>query len=127
MFSQLLRVLGRSLLFLCEPEKQLHRQKYLLKEEHQREVERLSGEHANFWRKWSQDLDYPLRLATSRTRILGKTCSIPELLTIYRKKFEEELEVLKKKFKLQKFVLELRQAELRHRRLVAEEGLRARL
>ena len=127
MFSQLFRVLGRSLLFLCEPEEQLHRQKYLPKEEHQREVERLSGEHAKFWRKWSQDLDYPLRLATSRTRILGKTCSIPELLTIYRKKFEEELEVLKKKFKLQKFVLELRQAELRHRRLVAEEGLRARL
>ena len=127
MFSQLLRVLGRTLFFLCEPEEQLHRQQYLLEEEHQREVERLRGEHANFWRKWSEDPDYPLRLATSRTRILGKTCSIPELLTIYRKKFEEELEVLEKKFKLQKFVLELRQAELRHHRLLAEEGLRSRL
>ena len=99
----------------------------MLEEEHQREVERLRGEHANFWRKWSEDADYPLRLATSRNRILGRTCSIPELLTVYRKKFEEEFEVVDKKFRLQKFVLELRQAELRHRRLVAEEGLRARL
>ena len=80
MFSQVLRVLGRSLLFLCEPEEQLRRQWHLLEEEHQREVERLRGEHANFWRKWSEDAGYPLRLATSRNRILGRTCSIPELL-----------------------------------------------
>ena len=79
MFSHVLRILGRSFLFLCEPEERLHRQWHLLEEEHQHEVERLRGEHANFWRKWSEDADYPLRLATSRNRILGKTCTIPEL------------------------------------------------
>ena len=58
--------------------------------------------------------------------MLGRTCTIPELITVYHKKFEEELEVLDK-FRLQRFILELGEAELRHRRLLAEEGLRARL
>ena len=127
MFSQLLRVLGRTLFFLCEPEEQPHRQQYLLEEEHQREVERLSGEHANFWRKWSEDPDYPLRLATSRTRILGKTCSIPELLTIYRKKFEEELEVLEKKLNFKSSSLNFDKLNFDIVDLLLKEGLRARL
>ena len=75
----------------------------------------------------ARGIDFPLRLATSRDRVLGRTYTIPELQTVYQKKFEKELEVAEKKFRLQKFILELRQAELRHRRLVAEERLRARL
>ena len=116
MISHFLRFLARSLYFFCEPEERLQRQIYLLEREQGAEVRRLQQKHSDFWQRWQEDPTYPSRLATSRERILGQTCSVEQLREYYLKLFEEEIELLHRRYRLYRHSLELRQAELAHRR-----------
>ena len=116
MISHFLRFLARSLYFFCEPEERLQRQIYLLEREQGAEVRRLQQKHSDFWQRWQEDSTYPSRLATSRERILGQPCSVEQLREYYLKLFEEEIELLHRRYRLYRHSLELRQAELAHRR-----------
>ena len=117
MISHFLRFLARSLYFFCEPEERLQRQIYLLEREQGAEVRRLQQKHSDFWQRWQEDPTYPSRLATSRERILGQPCSVEQLREYYLKLFEDEVELLHRRYRLYRHSLELRQAELAHRRL----------
>ena len=116
MISHFLRFLARSLYFFCEPEERLQRQIYLLEREQGAEVRRLQQKHSDFWQRWQEDSTYPSRLATSRERILGQPCSVEQLREYYLKLFEEEIELLHRRYRLYRHSLELRQAELAQRR-----------
>ena len=91
MISHFLRFLARSLLYLCEPEERLQRQRYLLEREQGLAVRRLLQKHADFWRRWQGDPNYPSRLATWE-RILGQPCSVEQLREYHLKLFEEEID-----------------------------------
>ena len=100
MISHFLRFLARSLYFFCEPEERLQRQIYLLEREQGAEVRRLQQKHSDFWQRWQEDPTYPSRLATSRERILGQPCSVEQLREYYLKLFEDEVELLHRRYKV---------------------------